>query len=91
MSEVCIYSSTCGTQCEDVFFCIQVFIITEGSVSNKHECVEYVTQRSEFARLFPIGIGESCERAMIAGLSRAGNGKPHFLKVNEKPYNTVSD
>ena len=73
-----------------IFSLWQVFIITEGSVANKHECVEFVSQRSEYARLFPIGIGESCQRTMITGLARAGNGKAHFLNLNEKPYNTVS-
>lgn len=68
-----------------------MFIISEGQDAHKHECVDYITQRAEFARLFPIGIGESCNRAMIAGIARAGNGKPHFLKLNEKPYNTVRD
>ncbi|XP_067944301.1 von Willebrand factor A domain-containing protein 5A-like isoform X3 [Watersipora subatra] len=67
----------------------QVFLITEGTIANKHECVEYVSARAEYARLFPIGIGETCERNMITGLARAGNGKPHFLNLNEKPYNTV--
>ena len=49
-----------------------------------------MSQRADYARLFTVGIGESCHRAMITGLARAGNGKPHILKLNEKPYNMVS-
>lgn len=68
----------------------QIFILSEGSTTNKHECIEFVSQRADYARLFTVGIGESCHRAMITGLARAGNGKPHILKLNEKPYNMVS-
>ena len=50
----------------------QVFVITDGQVSNSKQCIQLVEEYSQHNRLFTLGIGASADRHLVKGLTRVG-------------------
>ena len=50
----------------------QVFVITDGQVSNSKQRIQLVEEYSQHNRLFTLGIGASADRHLVNGLTRVG-------------------
>ena len=61
----------------------QVFVITDGDVSNSSECINLVNKHSSNNRVFTLGIGSSADRHLVKGMARAGRGTSVFTDFNE--------
>ena len=62
----------------------QVFVLTDGQVSNSVDCIELVRQHCSNNRLFTLGIGSSADRHLVKGLARAGEGTAVFTSQGEE-------
>ena len=62
----------------------QVFILTDGQVSNSADCIDLVSKHSSTNRVFTLGIGSSADRHLVKGLARAGQGTPMFTSQGER-------
>jgi uncharacterized protein YegL len=56
----------------------QVFVLTDGQVSNTSEVIKYVEGKNEGARCFALGLGEGASHELVEGLARAGRGLADF-------------
>eukprot|EP00092_Neocalanus_flemingeri_P030787 GFUD01033440.1.p1 GENE.GFUD01033440.1~~GFUD01033440.1.p1 ORF type:complete len:808 (-),score=279.18 GFUD01033440.1:316-2739(-) len=61
----------------------QVFVITDGEVSNSQQCVQLVEQHNQHNRVFTLGIGASADRHLVKGMARAGMGTHSFTTYGE--------
>jgi len=52
----------------------QVFIITDGEVEDKDNCIELVRKNANNTRLFAFGIGNSVDKDLVNRMARAGEG-----------------
>lgn len=50
----------------------QLFILTDGEVSNTQECINFVRQHSDTTRVFTFGIGRQASADLVKGLAKAG-------------------
>jgi Ca-activated chloride channel family protein len=73
-----------------------VFFLTDGYIGNESQIIEAageLVDRAERAggraRVFGLGIGAAPNDALIAGLSRAGQGVPLFVSNREHPAEVV--
>ena len=73
-----------------------VFFLTDGYIGNESQIIEAaaaLVDRAERAggraRVFGLGIGAAPNDALIAGLSRAGQGVPLFVANREHPADVV--
>jgi Ca-activated chloride channel family protein len=73
-----------------------VFFMTDGFVGDDQRIVamsrrfaQSLTDRGQRARVFGFGTGSSVNRALIDGLSRAGNGVPVYATTREDPRRDV--
>lgn len=57
----------------------EIFVLTDGEVSNTDEVIELCRSMSSDTRIFSFGLGYSPSRALVKGLARATNG--HFVIV----------
>ncbi|KAL5473286.1 hypothetical protein EMCRGX_G027753 [Ephydatia muelleri] len=62
----------------------QVFVLTDGSVSNTEACVQEVKRNVESARCFTFGIGSGVSTYLVNGLAQAGNGTAEFIQSGER-------
>ena len=56
----------------------QLFVLTDGAVSNSQECIRVVNTERKTTRVFTLGIGSSADRHLVKGLARAGGGTSAF-------------
>ena len=61
----------------------QLFILTDGAVSNSLECIRLVGAERKNTRVFTLGIGASADRHLVKGLARAGGGTAAFTTQGE--------
>ena len=61
----------------------QVFVITDGAVSNSEECAKLVRRHNNNNRVFTLGLGAAADRHLVKGLARAGWGTAAFTSNNE--------
>merc|ERR1711892_329142 len=61
----------------------QVFVITDGQVSNSDQCIQLVEEHSQHNRVFTLGIGASADRHLVKGMARVGKGVPSFTTYGE--------
>lgn len=61
----------------------QVFLLTDGQVSNPTEVVAVVGQYSHAARVHVVGIGNGVDRSLVESIARAGRGARVFLSDAE--------
>ncbi|XP_035711434.1 von Willebrand factor A domain-containing protein DDB_G0292740-like [Folsomia candida] len=67
----------------------QVFVLSDGEVSNTEEVISLVKQNSSNSRLFALGIGSSCSRHLIQGIADAGKGTSAFVE-NEQVIHSAT-
>jgi hypothetical protein len=56
----------------------QVFVLTDGQVSNTQEVITAVG-RERAARCFSLGLGHGCSRDLVDGIARAGRGTAEYV------------
>eukprot|EP01137_Pigoraptor_chileana_P018478 Opistho-2@78016 len=61
----------------------QVFVLTDGQISNTDQVISLVTKHSDTTRVFALGIGHSVSRHLVEGLARAGKGTAQFVVDGE--------
>jgi len=62
----------------------QVFVLTDGEVTNTEAVLELVRKHSETTRLFAFGIGHGPSRHLVQGMARAGRGASEFISPKER-------
>ena len=60
----------------------QVFVLTDGEVSNVDSVMSLVKQNNAKSRCFALGIGAAASRHLVKGLARSGNGTALFAGDN---------
>ncbi len=58
----------------------EVFLLTDGEISNDRQVLSMVEQHLDASRLFPLGIGSSPNRALLEGMARVGRGHAEFIR-----------
>ncbi|XP_021948454.1 von Willebrand factor A domain-containing protein 5A [Folsomia candida] len=58
----------------------QIFVITDGQVSNTEQVISLVQQNAHNSRLFALGIGASSSRHLVEGMATAGGGTCAFVE-----------
>merc|ERR1712110_1397688 len=61
----------------------QIFLLTDGDVSNSQSVIKLVKDNCRDARVFTLGLGSSASRNLVKGVARAGNGTSIFASLNE--------
>jgi len=61
----------------------QVFVLTDGQVSNSSACIELVKKNNSNNRVFTLGVGSSADRHLVKGMARAGMGTSAFTTLGE--------
>jgi len=61
----------------------QIFLLTDGDVSNNQSVIKLVKDNCRDARVFTLGLGSSASRNLVKGVARAGNGTSIFASLNE--------
>ncbi|XP_071351854.1 von Willebrand factor A domain-containing protein 5A-like isoform X2 [Trachinotus anak] len=62
----------------------QLFVFTDGEVSNTKEVINLVKKNSGSHRCFSFGIGEGASSALINGLAKEGGGHAQFITGNAR-------
>ena len=62
----------------------QVFVLTDGAVSDTTSVIKLVKKNSHIARCFAVGIGSGASTALVKGIADAGCGSSEFVKSGEK-------
>jgi len=57
----------------------QIFVITDGQVSNTDEVIRVVEENNRFNRLFSLGLGHDVSHHLVEGIARAGKGTAQFV------------
>lgn len=60
-----------------------VFILTDGDVSNVNDVLSLIGEYNEVCRVYTIGIGNGCSREIIVEGAKLGKGKHEFIAENE--------
>ena len=61
----------------------QLFVLTDGQVSNSNACISTVRAHNNNARVFSLGVGSAADRHLVKGLARAGQGTSAFASIGE--------
>ena len=61
----------------------QIFLLTDGAVSNDDQVIKHVRSNNKSSRVFTLGLGSSASRHLVKGVARAGNGTSIFSNLNE--------
>merc|ERR1711963_1122876 len=61
----------------------QIFLLTDGAVSNDNQIIKLVRSNSKSSRVSTLGLGSSASRHLVKGVARAGNGTSIFSNLNE--------
>jgi len=62
----------------------QIFVLTDGEISNTDQVIDLVKRNSSRARLFSLGIGNSVSHHLVEGIARAGKGTSFFAVEGER-------
>ncbi|KAG7479510.1 hypothetical protein JOB18_027010 [Solea senegalensis] len=62
----------------------QLFVFTDGEVSNTKEVIDLVKQNSGSHRCFSFGIGEGASSALITGMAKEGGGHAQFITGTDR-------
>lgn len=57
----------------------QIFLLTDGDVSNTNKVIKLVGENTKYSRVHTIGIGSGCSAALIKGCAEKGKGKAVFI------------
>lgn len=67
----------------------QVFLLTDGQVSNTEAVVRMVGKYAVKARTFALGLGSGASHALVEGVARAGNGTSAFVMTDGLESNVI--
>ena len=62
----------------------QVFILTDGQVTNTEAVIALVRKHSGDTRVFTFGIGAGASAHLVRGIARAGEGEAEFIHPGER-------
>ncbi|HYN43358.1 MAG TPA: hypothetical protein VE129_16395, partial [Thermoanaerobaculia bacterium] len=62
----------------------QLFILTDGQVSNTEEVLALVREHAATSRAFTFGIGAGASHHLVKGLARAGGGEAEMIAPGER-------
>ena len=62
----------------------QVFVLTDGEVSNTDAVIDLARRHAAHARIFTFGIGAAASHHLVQGLARAGEGEAEFIAPGER-------
>jgi uncharacterized protein YegL len=68
----------------------QVFLLTDGQVSNTQQVIDLTKQNADSTRIFTFGLGSSVSRPLVEGIATAGGGQAEFVVENAKIASHVS-
>eukprot|EP01124_Arcella_intermedia_P037149 TRINITY_DN987_c0_g1_i12.p1 TRINITY_DN987_c0_g1~~TRINITY_DN987_c0_g1_i12.p1 ORF type:complete len:848 (+),score=254.79 TRINITY_DN987_c0_g1_i12:225-2546(+) len=60
----------------------QIFLLTDGGVSNLQSVLQYVKFHIDEARIFSFGIGSGVSRPLVDGIAEYGRGKAEYVDAN---------
>eukprot|EP01112_Ceratiomyxa_fruticulosa_P009185 TRINITY_DN2395_c0_g1_i2.p1 TRINITY_DN2395_c0_g1~~TRINITY_DN2395_c0_g1_i2.p1 ORF type:complete len:918 (+),score=260.17 TRINITY_DN2395_c0_g1_i2:845-3598(+) len=61
----------------------QLFVLTDGQVSNTSACISFVKDYALTTRVFTFGIGNDVDVELVKGLAKAGEGAVELIRDNE--------
>uniref|UniRef100_A0A7S1BSN3 VIT domain-containing protein n=1 Tax=Corethron hystrix TaxID=216773 RepID=A0A7S1BSN3_9STRA len=61
----------------------QLYLFTDGEVSNEDETIEYVRKFRSTGRVFSLGIGPHASRYLVQGIAKSGRGTAEFVPGND--------
>ncbi|GAU89685.1 hypothetical protein RvY_02204 [Ramazzottius varieornatus] len=64
-------------------FARQIFLLTDGQVSNTDDVIALVNANADNTRVFAFGLGDSPSHSLIDGVALAGRGKAEYIKQGE--------
>ena len=62
----------------------QLFVLTDGQVTNMDDVIELVRSHAPATRTFAFGIGAGSSSALVKGMARAGGGAAEFIAPGER-------
>eukprot|EP00727_Mastigamoeba_balamuthi_P009895 m51a1_g5528 hypothetical protein (806) ;mRNA; f:439156-442501 len=72
----------------------QIFLLTDGQVSNATECINAVRNNANSTRVFTFGIGNDVDRNLVYGIAKAGEGRCELISesatMNQKVLRQLS-
>jgi Ca-activated chloride channel homolog len=69
----------------------EVFLLTDGEISNDREVLTMIEERLDTSRFFPLGIGSSPNRALLEGMARVGRGHADYIRADGDTDEAVAD
>lgn len=60
----------------------QIFLLTDGAVSNTENVIRLVGRNTKFCRVHTIGVGNGASAALIEGCAEKGKGRHVFIEDN---------
>ena len=67
----------------------QVFLLTDGGVSNTEGVIKMVGANNKYSRVHTIGIGNGCSEQLILGCAKKGKGIHVFIGDQENPAEKI--
>lgn len=67
----------------------QIFLLTDGSVSNTTQVISYAGLHTQFTRYNCIGIGNGCSQDLIINCAARGKGHSLFISDSEDPSDKI--
>lgn len=67
----------------------QIFLLTDGGVSDTQEVIRMVALNNKYSRVHTIGIGNGCSEDLVLGCAKKGKGQHVFIVDQENPSEKI--